>query len=289
MTPTISVVIPTWNRADMIGTAIRSALAQTMPPLEVLVCDDGSTDTTRKIVYELGDARIRWLAGPRGGRPSIPRNRGLRAAKGEWIAFIDSDDEWLPGKLARQLSAMAISGRRASCTEAIRVVPDDDSQNPLLGRTDPVIRLPELLLDNQVICSSVVIHRSLLDHAIGFPEQKNLTVGEDYALWLRIACLTDFDFISEPLLRYRDNPASSIRAASPDGWTQHITVVDNFAAWCRDQGSTMAVPLQLARQEIRNTKERRRAARRAQWRGRASRALGPLRSVLRRLHAAGRT
>src|SRR5262249_7122187 len=101
--PSVSVIIPTWNRAATVMAAVESALAQTHAPLEVLVCDDGSSDDSAQRVGALPDPRVRWLPGPRGGRPAIPRNRGIAAARGEWLAFLDSDDEWLPDKLERQL------------------------------------------------------------------------------------------------------------------------------------------------------------------------------------------
>src|SRR4051794_13419670 len=103
MENSVSVIIPTWNRAATLGPAIQSVLNQTYPPREVLVCDDGSTDNSVDVVAQLDDQRIRWLPGGRGGRPAIPRNRGIGAATGEWLAFLDSDDEWLPDKLERQL------------------------------------------------------------------------------------------------------------------------------------------------------------------------------------------
>ncbi len=92
----VSVIIPTWNAAATIKTAVLSALRQTYPPLEILVCEDGSTDNSKEIVESLNDARVRWLTGPHAGQPAIPRNRGIRKATGQWLAFLDSDDEWLP-------------------------------------------------------------------------------------------------------------------------------------------------------------------------------------------------
>src|SRR5512135_2903291 len=121
--PSVSVIIPTWNRRETLERAVRSALDQTVVPQEVLVCDDGSTDDSRRIVEAIGDPRVRWVEGPRGGRPAIPRNRGIRESSGEWLAFLDSDDEWMRDKLARQLAAAAGSGCRAVCTNAERFIP----------------------------------------------------------------------------------------------------------------------------------------------------------------------
>src|SRR5262245_1813867 len=102
--PKISVIIPTWNRAQSVKRAISSALRQTHPPHEILVCDDGSTDNTEEVVRAMGDSRVRWIAGPHAGCPAVPRNRGIAASKGDWIAFLDSDDAWLPEKLEAQIA-----------------------------------------------------------------------------------------------------------------------------------------------------------------------------------------
>ncbi|MFY9338906.1 MAG: glycosyltransferase family A protein [Methanosarcina flavescens] len=96
----ISVIIPTWNRAETLGKAISSALNQTLSPYEVLVCGvDGSPD--QKVVNSINDPRVRWIEGGKDGLASIPRNIGIKASKGEWLAFLDSDDEWLPEKLEK--------------------------------------------------------------------------------------------------------------------------------------------------------------------------------------------
>jgi glycosyltransferase involved in cell wall biosynthesis len=231
--PSVSVIIPTWNRAATVVAAVASALAQTHAPLEVLVCDDGSGDDSERRIRALPDPRVRWLAGARGGRPAIPRNRGIAAARGEWLAFLDSDDEWLPDKLGRQLAAVRASGRRASSTNAWRVSPGADRREPMQSDADGVRTLTDLLHGNGVICSSALTHRSLLAVAEGFPEAAILKALEDYALWLRVACFTAFDHLAEPLVLYRDEPAASVRAEGLDAKAQQVEVVTDFLAWCR--------------------------------------------------------
>src|SRR5271156_4437060 len=99
----LSVIIPAYNVSGIIGRAIRSAAAQTFSPLEILVIDDCSTDDTVEVVRALGREipSIRLLSTPANGGPSAARNVGLRAAKGDWIALLDSDDAWKPGRLKR--------------------------------------------------------------------------------------------------------------------------------------------------------------------------------------------
>src|ERR1700733_3783442 len=118
MDSSVSVVIPTWNRAASIERAVRSALNQTHSVLEILVCDDGSTDDTKAILSSIGNEKIKFIEGTHAGRPAIPRNRGIALAKGNWIAFLDSDDAWLPEKIERQIAALTKSNCSASSTNA---------------------------------------------------------------------------------------------------------------------------------------------------------------------------
>jgi glycosyltransferase involved in cell wall biosynthesis len=231
--PAVSVIIPTWNRAATVVAAVESALAQTHAPLEVLVCDDGSTDDSEQRIRALSDRRVRWLPGPRGGRPAIPRNRGIAAARGQWLAFLDSDDEWLPDKLERQLAAVRATGRLASSTNARRVCPDRGELDVMLDGPDASHAFGDLLQANKIICSSALFHASLLASVEGFPEPSQLKALEDYALWLRIACLTEFTYLAEPLVRYRDEPVASVRAEGLDSKMQRTVVLADFLAWCR--------------------------------------------------------
>lgn len=250
--PTVSVVIPTWNRAHSIEAAISSALKQTLAPMEVLVCDDGSTDNTKERVGAMGDPRIRWLPGSRGGCPAIPRNRGIKEARGDWLAFLDSDDEWLPEKLERQFEAAGVSGTDAVCSNTWRSVPGESKKSMLLPAKNKILGWKDLLQRNQVHCSSVLVRRSLFNIVEGFPETPNLKVGEDYALWIRISVLTNFTYLGEPLLVYLDDPENSVRADSVDEWKQRIWVFSDFLDWCSGkQELSNRAACTMARQQIR--------------------------------------
>ncbi|MCX4172736.1 MULTISPECIES: glycosyltransferase family 2 protein [Paraburkholderia] len=106
----ISVVIPTYNREATIARAVESALKQTWTDIEVIVIDDGSTDGTQEVVGAINDPRVRYLRNDRNLRGGASRNKGGRLARGEYIAFLDSDDEWLAGKLATQMEAVLERG-----------------------------------------------------------------------------------------------------------------------------------------------------------------------------------
>ena len=104
--PTVSVVIPTYNRADVLPRAIDSALGQSVADIEVVVVDDGSTDDTEALVADYEDDRLRYVAHETNRGANVARNTGIEAADGEYIAFLDSDDEWKPTKLERQLERL---------------------------------------------------------------------------------------------------------------------------------------------------------------------------------------
>lgn len=207
----VSVIIPTYQRAHDLVRAVRSALAQTCDLLEVLVCDDGSTDDSAERIRAIGDPRVVWLPGPHAGRPAIPRNRGMAAARGEWIAFLDSDDTWEPDKLARQFERLSRSKARFSCTNALRIVPGAIDHPLYFDRPPARLTFDDMLRMNHVICSSALVHASVVRKTGPFPEAIGLKAVEDYALWLRCAAFTDIELCPEPLVRYTDSPSTSVR------------------------------------------------------------------------------
>lgn len=227
----VSVVIPTYQRAEALERAVRSVLVQTWPVHEVIVCDDGSTDDSRERIEALHDERVRWSAGERAGRPAAPRNRGISLTTGEWIAFLDDDDEWLPKKVEAQLKRCAAEQTQACCTNAERVVPGQGKGSSYFQDLKGPLRLAELLPVNRVICSSVLVKREVLQRTGGFPETVALRALEDYALWLRVAAFTPFSYCPEPLLRYTDAPDSSLRGKSVNIDVQRDAVLSDLRAW----------------------------------------------------------
>ncbi|MCX7431700.1 MAG: glycosyltransferase family A protein [Planctomycetia bacterium] len=180
MSDDVTVVIPTWNRSALLETAIVSVTSQT-PPVKLLVCDDGSTDDSAKTFERamLGSS-ARWVPGDHSGLPVVPRNRGIRQATGDWIAFLDSDDEWLPSKITTQLKyAMQ---HRAICCNALRIVPPcDRPPQPYLARCGSRITWHDLLKTNHVITSTAVVRADILRAAGGFPEEPAMKAVEDLA------------------------------------------------------------------------------------------------------------
>ncbi len=213
----VSVIIPTYNRKNDLEKAIASVLSQTFSDFELLVCDDGSNDGSEELVAKVSqnDSRVKWISslGIHAGRPAIPRNRGIREAKGVWLAFLDSDDIWLSHKLESQLQTAKQFKAIALCSNAFL----DQSEKLFFTCSSTSLKLSDLLHENRIICSSVLIQKSCLN--FGFPESKNLKAYEDYACWLKVSLDYHFYFDATPLLRYTTSSVSSIRR---DLWFQNF-------------------------------------------------------------------
>ena len=263
----VSVIIPTWNRAAAVVEAVGDVLGQTEENLEVLVCDDGSTDDTRLRLEAISDPRLRWLDGPHSGCPAAPRNRGIRAARGAWIAFLDSDDRWLPTKLARQLEVARATGVGAVSSNATRLR-DGRPSGTVVDHRRPRIRTGDLLAWNPVVCSSMIVRADVLARCGGFPEDPVHLAIEDHALWLRVATITDIAFVPESLVIYRDEPATSVRARiTADADEQRLALYEGYRDWWRATGCRPSLPHRLlvaarrfrSRGRLRAAAQRRRA------------------------------
>jgi glycosyltransferase involved in cell wall biosynthesis len=200
VSPAVTVVIPVFNRAVAVRAAIGSVLAQTFQDFEINVVDDGSTDRTASVVAALEDPRIRVIrhAENRGG--SAARNSGIRAGSAPFVAFLDSDDEWLPTKLERQLAVFARTDDRLALVYAGT---ERRFQDGTRSRYIPRRRsdLASVLLTENVIGESSVgmVRRSVLDAIGGFDE--SLPWGQDLDLWLRICQRFDAEPVPEVLVK----------------------------------------------------------------------------------------
>lgn len=206
-TPTVSVVIPTFNRGHLVPNAIESVLGQTFAAHEIIVVDDGSTDDTSERVGRY-EGRIRYVhQGNRG--VSAAQNKGIELARGDWIAILGSDDLWSPTKLERQVEALAELGERfgacfTDCRFSGRSL-DNRSAFELADltserATSPMHDLFRFILGRHaaIWVQSLLIRRSLLERLDGFDER--MVVGEDTDLVFRAAFLTQFCFVNEVLV-----------------------------------------------------------------------------------------
>lgn len=196
----VSVIIPTYNRRDFLREALQSVFEQTLPSLEVLVADDGSTDDTAAMVaVEFPTVRI--LFQPNRG-PSAARNLGIRTARGEWLAFLDSDDLWLPRKLERQLTELARRPRyRIAYTDEIWIRRGVRVNPGKVHRKYSGWIFPRCLPLCIISPSSVIVHREVFEAAGLFDEA--LPVCEDYDLWLRLGARYPIYFQEEKLITKR--------------------------------------------------------------------------------------
>lgn len=187
--PLVSVVIPSYNRAALLPRAITSVLSQTLRDLECIVVDDGSTDHTAQVVAGFSDPRLRVVRLPGNSGCSRATNTGIRAARGKLIAFLDSDDEWLPGKLERQVARLRECGDPKATVAYCRCMVRD-------ALTARMWRRPHLVYEGDVFqhllegwhpttSSLFLIERRSLLEVGGFSE--NLPCAQDYDLWLRLA------------------------------------------------------------------------------------------------------
>jgi glycosyltransferase involved in cell wall biosynthesis len=196
----VSIIIPTHDRLPLLRQALDSVFAQTYRQYEVLVVDDGSTEDIATGVRDHACAP-RVLRQFNQG-PASARNRGIEAATGEWIAFLDSDDLWLPAKLERFVEAIRKPG--APPIWYGPMTPISSTGEPVTGRTKPCVAgdVTQALFCNSFIhVPTVVCRREVLQEAGGFDER--LPVCEDYDLWLRISLKHPFGLIEETLAKRR--------------------------------------------------------------------------------------
>lgn len=204
--PKISVIMPVYNSEAFIKRTIESVLSQTFRDFELLVVDDGSIDSTENIVKNFRDLRIKYSKIPHSGCPAVPRNFGINYSKGEYIAFLDSDDTWCKQKLEKQLPHFQSPQIIGVASDAI-LVPETSYYRKMhqrrskLGYND--YQYQDILNRNFVITSSLIVKKKALDRAGLFDENRDFCFIEDWELWLRMARYGLFRVLKEPLLSYR--------------------------------------------------------------------------------------
>ncbi len=245
--PLISVVIPTYNRADLIGQTINSVLKQSYTNLEIIVVDDSSTDNTKTVVEGINDARIRYFLHSTNQGGAAARNTGIKAAEGEYIAFLDSDDVWVNNKLELQLASIKQSSnphKVVSYTQAFYSASgisestynafDDQFFVPKRGKelTEP---LGDYLFCNngQAITSTLMLHRSL---AIDNLFRENLRKHQDWDFCLRLEAVgASFSFLKQPLTIWNGDPTLEHVGRTPD-----YRLSESFINQCRAYVSSKA-------------------------------------------------
>lgn len=230
MSRSVSVILPTFNRAGALPRAMRSVLAQTHRDLELLVVDDGSTDGTAGIVAAIGDSRVRYLPHAVNRGPAAARNAGLKAARHDLIAFQDSDDEWLLDKLEGQIAALDAAG--AGCAVVLggilRLNGAQASRYPKGPWSEPRDVTPlEVVRQSLAFPQSWLVRRGALEQAGTFDE--SLRVVEDWDLLIRLSLGTRVRLLPRLLVVSRQR-ADGLSLGNPDWAGQIRRVLDKHAA-----------------------------------------------------------
>lgn len=208
--PLVSIVLPTYNRVAYLREAVASVQAQTYDHWELVVVDDGSTDGTHAFLESLGDARVRAVRRAHDGNVALLRNVGARESRGAYFALLDSDDTWLPEKLALQLEDLHARPECRWSYTGFTHVDEHGNGSPWLNRRpwsayggqilDVVVAVQAL-----IATSTVIVERGLFQSVGGFDE--SLLRCEDYGLWIRLAEESPASVVAMPLMNRRQHPA----------------------------------------------------------------------------------
>ena len=203
--PLVSIIMPTYNHAKFIGGAIESVLNQTYKNFELIIIDNYSEDNTEKIVANYKNNKIKYLKFRNHGIIAASRNYGIKNSNGEYLAFLDSDDEWLPQKLELQL--IHFRDNNIACVSSDIIFESNVYySNPNLGKSKKGYKdycYYDVLLNNPIATSSVVIKKTDFLSAGGFDENPDFKFIEDWELWLRLSQKGKFRVLDKQLMIYR--------------------------------------------------------------------------------------
>ena len=208
----ISVVIPTYNRAALVVEAVESVLRQETEGFEIIVVDDGSDDDTHERLAPFLP-HIRLIHKEHEG-VSAARNAGIGLTKGEWLAFLDSDDLWLPQKLARQMEYLHRHPELRICQTGEIWIRNGRRWNPKTYHQKPCGHCFEALLERCLVSpSAVMLHRELIEEVGEF--DVSLPACEDYDMWLRIGWRHSIGLVPDPLVIKRGGHPDQLSASVP--------------------------------------------------------------------------
>lgn len=210
----VSVIVPTYKRQDYLALTLESILAQTHENIEVLVVSDGDDDATASVVSDLNDSRLKYLFIEHSGRPAVPRNEGLRQAKGELLAFCDDDDIWLSRKLEAQVTVLA-DGYQMCTTDYSYI----DHEGHDLDRVNYYDKYygpfdwQTFFQSMGFICNAAVLFSRKAFERVGLlNESMELRAYEDFEYWMRMLYRNKGFFINRKLVAYRVHQGSIQRA-----------------------------------------------------------------------------
>ncbi|MEO0225260.1 MAG: glycosyltransferase [candidate division WOR-3 bacterium] len=206
----VSIIIPTYNQSQFLANSLNSVLCQTYRTWEILIIDDGSVDDTKKVVENFikkYNEKIKYFYQENKGQASA-RNLGIRISKGEYVAFLDSDDEWLPEKIEKQVKFLKAYPEYAMVFTDVLIISDGIDNKRLSDINKPFSGMVfAKLLKNNFITNSSVMVRKKIFFSLGYLDESPLLRNlEDYDMWLRIAKNYKIGYIPEVLVKYNYFP-----------------------------------------------------------------------------------
>ena len=225
--PLVSVVIPAYNAEKTIRRALESVRLQNYAPMEIIVVNDGSQDGTAAVVESFGEPTIALINHPVNGGVSAATNAGLRRARGQYVAFLDADDEWLPGKLHKQVALISAHPQMTFVSCGGRFISSSGDVREDFGMKIPAVSSDlwrKLLSDTYVAKPCVLARRSALEQVGEFDEK--LPVAEDQDMWIRLASEGEVGAVLEPLVHVHDTPNSLTKTHALRIATWVMTVVE---------------------------------------------------------------
>jgi glycosyltransferase involved in cell wall biosynthesis len=222
----VSVVIPAFNCSKTIDEAIKSVFCQSYNNYEIIVVNDGSTDDTQSKVHKYR-GKVKYIKQNNSG-PSSARNRGIKSANGDLIAFLDADDIWCPEKLKMQIDLMKNDKSIDMVVTSYEQVIENNIEHktPKLRQRNNIffLKYKELLVRNSILTSTVLAKKKCIENVGLFDEE--IWFGEDWDLWLKIGAIYKICFINRQLCKYRVHINSISRNTSPDHFSDWRKIIE---------------------------------------------------------------
>lgn len=221
----VSVVIPTHNRSELLINSIKSVLKQDFEDFEVIIVDDASSDDTAEKVKCIKDQRLKYykIEKPKGGNHA--RNFGVNKSEGEYVAFLDDDDEWHPGKLSKQLQKFEAKKTVGLVYTAVEIIYTDENVKYVTRPKEDGDLSKKILLKNHIgTTSCVMAKKTILEEVGGFDEK--LPARQDYDLWIRICKLCDVAFVDEPLVLYYNRNNSTQVSTNIEKYLRAVEIME---------------------------------------------------------------
>lgn len=229
----VSVVIPTYNRAELLKKAVESLLSQSHQNIEIVIVDDCSTDHTSEVIGEMKDHRIQYIKHPANKGGAAARNTGIAHAAGDYIGFLDSDDQWLPKKLEKQLEVFRKNSNIGVVYTGLSVV----NETKVLREMMPMFKgniLTKLIQFNCIdTTSSILVKKELLDEIEGF--DASFPSCQDWDLYIRLAQKTQFDYVKEPLVLFFQHSEERITSNKKAVQQGHLLIYEKYKELARQQ------------------------------------------------------